>query len=795
MLLRRCLQKSGTLEGSHTPRERLARGNPALACAIVSLVAIAGCGGLRRLPLANNDGGTAGIGGSFGGGFAGGLGGGFGGGLGGGLGGSGGGTFVDAGTVDVPVSNCVAGGACVPANNCHKGMFVCLEGAMSCMELTDTQANGTVCGPDLVCRNGTCEACVAGMACDVTANPCRVGSIVCTTGAPVCTETDNKPNGTGCGTGRVCQAGTCVACQAGATCQPTNKCHNGTLVCSGSAPTCMDASTNVAAGTACGTDMVCNATGVCTACVAGMACAVPGKPCSRGTIACNTGTPTCIEAGNQPNGTVCGSDMVCSNGNCAACSQGAICQPANPCHAGAMVCSPSIGCADTGNSLANGTMCGTDRVCNAGTCVACATGTSCQPTNVCKRGTTSCTTGSPVCGESGNQPDGTTCGTNMVCMTGSCTTCAAGGACTPMSNPCHRGTLSCSTGTAVCTDSGQNQPDGTVCGTNLVCRTGSCVSCTAGQACQPTNPCKNGMTVCTSGSMVCMETGNKGMGTLCGAGQSCTGGVLTLPAACNANGACVAATSQCMSGTCNASGTDCATCPTGQTSCPAGCKDLARDPMNCSQCGTVCPAPAPDTGIPICVNSTCSISCNSGYQACQPLPGGPSIAICQQTGWDFEDRVLGGWRILTDPSAAVKVGLTSAVAHSGMFTFGVQINAIGSPGAATRVYSVGQPMCISRGFVKAKYVTAWMMLEPVDEKQTMGPKSYWGIRIFTERGEFVGTGEPRAYNEWFHVSVPVSANASELRAIAFEGYFEPGPSAAAPPPWPGYVWVDDVLIE
>src|SRR5262245_59354611 len=114
-----------------------------VACAAVIA---AGCGGLRRAPITNDDGG---------------------GGLGGGFGGGGGAMFIDGGNIDVPITNCVAGGTCVPANPCHKGMFVCLEGAMSCMELTDTQANGTVCGPDMVCHDGSCDACTAGTACDV----------------------------------------------------------------------------------------------------------------------------------------------------------------------------------------------------------------------------------------------------------------------------------------------------------------------------------------------------------------------------------------------------------------------------------------------------------------------------------------------------------------------------------------------------------------------------------------------------------------------------------------------------
>src|SRR4029079_19652335 len=219
-------------------------------------------------------------------------------------------------------------------------------------------------------------------------------------------------------------------------CTPTNRCHTGTLVCSGAAPSCTDTNTNVAAGTSCGPDMACNATGMCVACVQGVDCVVPGKPCRKGTIACNTGTPVCIESSDVANGTVCGANMVCQAGNCAACSAGSICVPANPCHGGITVCSPNIGCTDTGNSLANGVSCGTDKVCNAGTCVSCAANSSCQPQNPCKTGVTSCATGSPVCQDSVNQPNGTTCGTNMVCNAGRCAACPSG-TCVPAGHPRH----------------------------------------------------------------------------------------------------------------------------------------------------------------------------------------------------------------------------------------------------------------------------------------------------------------------------------------------------------------------
>jgi hypothetical protein len=200
--------------------------------------------------------------------------------------------------------------------------------------------------------------------------------------------------------------------------------------------------------------------------------------------------------------------------------------------------------------------------------------------------------------------------------------------------------------------------------------------------------------------------------------------------------------------------------------------------------------PAAGTGIALCGNGTCGISCNSGYLEC--VGTAQNVAICQQGVWDFEDMTTGGFRIVTDPSAAEKVGITSAVAHTGKYTFGIQINAFGSAAAETRSYSVGQSLC-GGGYVKPKQVTAWMMLAPEDERQAMGPKSWWGIRVYTEREEYVASGSPRGYNSWFPVSLPVDG--SPVRAIAFDGYFEPSTALPTLTAWRGFVYVDDVVIE
>src|ERR1019366_2023796 len=140
------------------------------------------------------------------------------------------------------------------------------------------------------------------------------------------------------------------------------------------------------------------------------------------------------------------------------CEAGAACMPTDRCHTGTMDCSGTApSCKDTGHNATNGTSCGTNEVCRNGACVACATGAACTPTNVCHAGATDCSTGVPLCTDTGvSLSNGSTCGTGMVCETGVCSACPTGGACTPAANPCHTGTLNCSTSPPTCGDTGTN---------------------------------------------------------------------------------------------------------------------------------------------------------------------------------------------------------------------------------------------------------------------------------------------------------------------------------------------------
>jgi hypothetical protein len=722
-----------------------------------------GCTGLRAAPDLPDGGGLAGAHGGAGG-RAG-----------------AGGNKTDGG-LDGPACN--AGTACTSPNPCRVGVTTCAAGGPVCTPTDEPQANGTVCGEDMVCTNGNCAACTAGTACAVNGKPCRSGTISCATGAPVCTESNDQPNGTACGSGLVCQSGQCTPCQGGANCSPSNPCHQGTLSCTTGAPECTDTGVNVAAGTTCGSNRVCSAKGTCGECTAEATCAVSGRPCRTGAITCNTGAPICVEAGNVPNGTTCGTNQVCSAGACVACTAGLACTPANPCHAGFTSCAPTITCADSGANLVNGTVCGTNRVCNNGSCAACTAGAACQPTNVCRTGATSCVTGTSVCAETGNRPNGTSCGTNQVCNNGACVACTAGGACTP-TNPCHTGTLSCSSGTSVCTDTGTLAADGKTCGTNLVCKAGSCVTCTAGVTCSPTNPCKLGKTSCATGTSVCMESGNRPTGTLCGDPQSCTAGVLTSAEMCDATQACVTTTSNCA-GNCNAAGTDCGACPTGATMCTSGCKTLATDPDNCGSCGMVCAGPpVAGSGSAVCMSRNCGISCNSGYLEC----GGRNY--CQVKTWGFEDGTSGFTNVGTGQSAVTSISVSTTRSRGGNSALAIGINARGS----NRRFEVGLSLC-DGGYLPAmsQTLTAWFYLSPASAAvSSPHPDSAVGVHLYTTTTDDADATSPPPVGSWFRVQMPIASVGARLESFSLEGFFDTDGTTDFN--WSGVVYVDDIVIQ
>ncbi len=155
--------------------------------------------------------------------------------------------------------------------------------------------------------------------------------------------------------------------------------------------------------------------------------------------------------------------------SCEACVPGAACTNADGCQAGTRSC-PAGTCDGLAN-VANGTACGTNKVCSAGACTACTAGGACASADNCKTGTIGCSTGQPVCGGLTNRANGFVCGTNQVCSGGVCTACTAGGACSS-ADGCRTGTLSCASGAPVCANL-INVANGTSCAAG-VCRDGVC---------------------------------------------------------------------------------------------------------------------------------------------------------------------------------------------------------------------------------------------------------------------------------------------------------------------------------
>jgi hypothetical protein len=324
-------------------------------------------------------------------------------------------------------SACIAGGACATnPSACLDGVLSCATGSQACVDTAVQKLNGTACGVDQVCSFGVCTGCVAGGACATNPNACVDGINSCATGTRTCIDTAvPKANGTACGPDQVCNGGACLACVAGGACA-TNPgvCLEGTFSCATGAQACVDTAAPRAAGLTCGADQVCNGTGTCVACVAGAACQNPTS-CFTGATSCSTGAQVCVD-GTTPRqaGDSCGTGFVCDGtGSCNACVAGLPCQNPASCYTGLTSCATGAqACADTTTPRPAGDACGTDQVCDgAGACNVCVAGGACTGNpNVCVSGVFSCATGSQVCLDGTTPIDGGACGAGGTCAGGVC---------------------------------------------------------------------------------------------------------------------------------------------------------------------------------------------------------------------------------------------------------------------------------------------------------------------------------------------------------------------------------------
>ena len=359
---------------------------------------------------------------------------------------------------------------------------------------------GKACGMGMVCNGaGACVECAAGTTCKPS-GACNTAAISCTTGAPVCADDQNVPNGTFCGDADaglandlVCAAGVCVPCTVGAACTPANGCHKGHLKsCNGHADACIDELTNADDGTICGANQVCNG-GACVACVANVAC-TPANECHQGLTSCATGTSVCVDQNMD----------VADGGACGLLANGTVCT--------AGIC----GCAADKHACADGICYSND---DAAHC-----GASCMACGAPARGTPICASG--VCGfKCGNSP----CEPNFTGVTSANACNAAGTQCACGSNAaCGSSPPSfqerCeANGTCACDQTTCAARGGCCFGGNVSCIVGDFSRCRQGNACSACNPtsadrCLPGANAgCSCGPAV------GGLPNLCPAGTHCAG--------------------------------------------------------------------------------------------------------------------------------------------------------------------------------------------------------------------------------------------------------------------------------
>jgi hypothetical protein len=446
---------------------------------------------------------------------------------------------------------------------------------------------------------GNCVACNAGASCVLTGDPCGVGNIACVNGRPLCTRVATQPAGTTCGTNAVCNvSGQCVPCQEGMSCTPTGPCRVASVTCTSGAPVCRDTGTLPANSTcrhSTGATGICDTTGTCIVCgpevcdgldnnCNGMvddipyeACAPTGQPCATGRVTCAGSARVCSPDGFRPSTLLCrASTGVCDvaeycTGLSGTCPADVFVPSTTECRVSTGVCDPAEFC--TGNAAAcpgnfispMGTecraaagICDAREVCNgtSGTCPADVprpAGSSCSTpsggvcssfTCVCPAGQTSCSGVCNATGASCTVGVGACLRTGTVICSGTSTTCSVTAG-TPTTETCNNVDDDCDglIDEGFCRIAGVCYTDSQLNPSN------SCQVCTA----PTTSNAVTSWTTRTAGSSCTTPTGGVCSGTTC----VCPSGQTSCSGVCNATGAsCTVGVGACLrTGTVICSGT------------------------------------------------------------------------------------------------------------------------------------------------------------------------------------------------------------------------------------------------
>lgn len=257
-------------------------------------------------------------------------------------------------------------------SGCHAYYFVAKRADGS--ELSHPDNGSFVAAVDATCADATTDrasspcggpACTPGGRCTAP-DWCRTGVVDCSSGAPVCAYDANAPDGTPCGNGQLCIGGSCGTCSEGTPCDDPggDPCRRGTIDCSSGAPVCSDV-VRLHDGASCGEGRVCSQ-GACVECADGESCHEDGNPCRRGRTSCSTGVAVCSSLVDEADATPCGNGRICLAGSCERCADGSACRSPDGCRTGVLDCASAT--CSTLEDASDGTPCDGGS-CQSGRCV------------------------------------------------------------------------------------------------------------------------------------------------------------------------------------------------------------------------------------------------------------------------------------------------------------------------------------------------------------------------------------------------------------------------------------------